>query len=127
MTYNLAEFFESRPDMFKRLVKGTDLQIINYPKVSYANAFHDGRATALIQMKTEKFLFGLFTEKTVEMPNHLKLQQEFDSGKYYIGYDADMKKIVTYSEGKEHLRKLMEEYKKLKNDICAKDFEDDFR
>jgi hypothetical protein len=113
--------------MFKRLVKGTDLQIINYPKVSYANVFNDGKATALIQMKTEKFLFGLFTEKTVEMPKHLKLHQEFDSGKYYIGYDADMKKIVTYSEGKEHLRKLLAEYKKLKNDICAKDFEDDFR
>ena len=91
----LTELFESRPDMFKRLVKGTDLQIINYPHVSYANAFNDGKATAIIQMKTEKFLFGLFTEKTVEMPKHLKLQQEFDSGKYYIGYDADMKKIVT--------------------------------
>ena len=89
--------------------------------------FNDGKATALIQMKTEKFLFGLFTEKTVEMPKHLKLHQEFDSGKYYIGYDADMKKIVTYSEGKEHLSKLLAEYKKLKNDICAKDFEDDFR
>ena len=123
----LTELFESRPAMFKRLVKGTDLQIINYPKVSYANVFNDGKATALIQMKTEKFLFGLFTEKTVEMPKHLKLHQEFDSGKYYIGYDNDMKKIVTYSEGKEHLRKLLAEYKKLKNDICAKDFEDDFR
>ena len=74
----LTELFESRPDMFKRLVKGTDLQIINYPKVSYANVFNDGRATALIQMKTEKFLFGLFTEKIVEMPKHLKLHQDWE-------------------------------------------------
>jgi hypothetical protein len=37
-----------------------------------------------------------------------------------------MKNIVTYSEGKEHLRKLIAEYKNLKHELSAKDFESDF-
>lgn len=122
----LLELFESRPKMFKRLVKGTDLSIINYTSASYANAFHKERATAIIQMKCKPFFFGMFTEYTVQMPKHLKLLQEFDSGKWYIGYDNDMKTIVTYSEGKEHLRKLIAEYKNLKHELSAKDFEEDF-
>ena len=122
----LLELFESRPKMFKRLVKGTDLSIINYTSASYANAFHKERATAIIQMKCKPFFFGMFTEYTVQMHKHLKLLQEFDSGKWYIGYDNDMKTIVTYSEGKEHLRKLIAEYKNLKHELSAKDFEEDF-
>ena len=122
----LLELFESRPAMFKRLVKGTDLSIINYPSASYANAFHKEKATAIIQMKSKPFFFGMFKEHTVQMPKHLKLLQEFDSGKWYIGYDNDMKNIVTYSEGKEHLRKLIAEYKNLKHELSAKDFEEDF-
>ena len=122
----LLELFESRPKMFKRLVKGTDLSIINYTSASYANAFHKEKATAIIQMKCKPCFFGMFTEYTVQMPKHLKLLQEFDSGKWYIGYDNDMKNIVTYSEGKEHLRKLIAEYKNLKHELSAKDFEEDF-
>lgn len=122
----LTEFIESRPKMFKRLVKGTDLSIINYPSASYANAFHKDRATAIIQMKCKPFLFGMFIEYTVQMPKHLKLCQFKDSKEWYIGYDNDMKTIVTYSEGKEHLRKLIAEYKNLKHELSAKDFEEDF-
>lgn len=127
MSYNLAEFVEKRPDMFKRLVKGTDLTVTNYENVSYANTFYNDKAVPIIQMKTEKFLFGLFKESTVYMPSKLKIEQEFDSGKYYIGYDSkDLKKIVTYTEGKSHMKELIKQFKKLKNDISAKEFASDF-
>ena len=122
----VLELFESRPKMFKRLVKGTDLSITNYTSASYANAFHKDRATAIIQMKSNPFFFGMFTEYIVQMPKHLKLCQFKDSKEWYIGYDNDMKNIVTYSEGKEHLRKLIAEYKNLKHELSAKDFEEDF-
>ena len=122
----LTEFIESRPKMFKRLVNGTDLSIINYSSASYANAFHKERATAIIQMKSKPFFFGMFKEYTVQMPKHLKLKQFKESKEWYIGYDNDMKTIVTYSEGKEHLRKLIAEFKNLKHELSAKDFEEDF-
>lgn len=127
MSFNLAEFVEKRPAMFKRLVKGTDLTVTNYESASYANAFYNDKAVPIIQMKTEKFLFGLFKESTVYMPSKLKIEQEFDSGKYYIGYDSkDLKKIVTYSEGKTHMKELIKQFKKLQNEISAKDFASDF-
>ena len=50
-----------------------------------------------------------------------------DVKKYYIREDDNDNKVIhTFSEGKNHLAKLLKEYKTLKQQIKVKELEKDF-
>ena len=119
----IYELFESREHMFKRLCSITNLTVTEdnaYVQNSYRNLY--------LIFKHEEKCYGFFKDLTVCMPSGLKLDSYMDDDdvkKYYIRED-DNKVIHTFSEGKNHLAKLLKEYKTLKQQIKVKELEKDF-
>lgn len=120
----IYEMFESREHMFKRLCSITNLTVTK--DNAYVPNAH--RNLYLIFTHEEK-CYGFFKDLTVWMPNGLKLDSYMDDDvkKYYICEDDKPNKVIhTFSEGKNHLAKLLKEYKTLKQQIKVKELEKDF-
>lgn len=121
----IYELFESREHMFKRLCSITNLTVTEdnaYVPSSYRNLY--------LIVKHEEKCYGFFKDLTVWMPSGLKLDYYMDDDdvkKYYIREDDNDNKVIhTFSEGKNHLAKLLKEYKTLKQQIKVKELEKDF-
>lgn len=121
----IYEMFESREHMFKRLCSITNLTVTEdsaYVPSSYPNILY-------LIFKQEEKCYGFFKDMTVWMPSGLKLDyyMDYDIKKYYIREDDNDNKLIhTFSEGKNHLAKLLKEYKTLKQQIKVKELETDF-
>lgn len=120
---HIYELFESREHMFKRLCFITNLTVTEdnaYVPNSYRKLY--------LIFKHEEKCYGFFKDLTVWMPSGLKLDSYMDDvKKYYIREDDNAnKEIHTFSEGKNHLAKLLNEYKTLKQQIKVKELEKDF-
>ena len=120
----IYEMFESREHMFNRLCSITNLTVTKdnaYVPNTYRNLH--------LIFKHEEKCYGFFKDLTVWMPNGLKLDSYMDDDvkKYYIREDDKPNKVIhTFSEGKNHLAKLLKEYKSLKQQIKVKELEKDF-
>lgn len=120
----IYELFESREHMFTRLCSITNLTVtaLNaYVPNAYRNLY--------LIFKHEEKCYGFFKDLTIWMPSGLKLDSYMDDGveKYYIREDDNENKVIhTFSEGKNHLAKLLKEYKSLKQKIKVKELEKDF-
>ena len=120
----IYELFESREHMFKRLCSITNLTVTEdnaYVPSSYRQLY--------LIFKHEEKCYGFFKDLTVWMPSGLKLDfyMDDDVKKYYIREDDNANKVIhTFSEGKNHLAKLLKEYKTLKQQIKVKELETDF-
>ena len=120
----IYEMFESREHMFKRLCSITNLTVTEdnaYVPSSYRKLY--------LIFKYEEKCYGFFKNLTVWMPSGLKLDSYMDDDvkKYYIREDDNANKVIhTFSEGKNHLAKLLKEYKTLKQQIKVKELEKDF-
>lgn len=120
----IYELFESREHMFKRLCSITNLTVTEdnaYVPSSYRKLY--------LIFKHEEKCYGFFKDLTVWMPSGLKLDSYMDDDvkKYYIREDDNDNKVIhTFSEGKNHLAKLLKEYKTLKQQIKVKELEKDF-
>ena len=120
----IYELFESREHMFKRLCSITNLTVTEenaYVPSSYRKLY--------LIVKHEEKCYGFFKDLTVWMPSGLKLDSYMDDDvkKYYIREDDNANKVIhTFSEGKNHLAKLLKEYKTLKQQIKVKELEKDF-
>lgn len=120
----IYEMFESREHMFKRLCSITNLTVTKdnaYVPSTYRNLY--------LIFKHEEKCYGFFKDLTVWMPSGLKLDYYMDDDvkKYYIREDDNDNKVIhTFSEGKNHLAKLLKEYKTLKQQIKVKELEKDF-
>lgn len=120
----IYELFESREQMFKRLCSITNLTVTTF------NAYIPNAHRNLYLIFTyEEKCYGFFKDLTVWMPSGLKLDYYMDDDvkKYYIREDDNANKVIhTFSEGKNHLAKLLKEYKTLKQQIKVKELEKDF-
>lgn len=120
----IYEMFESREHMFNRLCSITNLTVTEdnaYVPSSYRKLY--------LIFKHEEKCYGFFKDLTVWMPSGLKLDYYMDDDvkKYYIREDDNDNKVIhTFSEGKNHLAKLLKEYKTLKQQIKVKELEKDF-
>lgn len=120
----IYEMFESREHMFNRLCSITNLTVTAtnaYVPNTYRNLY--------LIFKHEEKCYGFFKDLTVWMPSGLKLDSYMDDDvkKYYIREDDNANKVIhTFSEGKNHLAKLLKEYKTLKQKIKVKEIEKDF-
>ena len=122
----IYEWFENRDKMFNRIIKDLDFRLTSYVNGSLVyGAFCDRDYEITMIMKVKKvFFFNKLESTIVLMPEKIGLQKVGSS--YCITPDGVNTEIRTFTEGENHLRKLLHDYKNCLNEMKIKELEEDF-